>query len=318
MNEYLISALFGVEKANIEREVIQFLTETISFLSSEFWNSHGYLPPPAKPQSLKRKHSEVLRRHGFEDPESLIPIFGRSTRLAKSHFNIEYAAFTIASNCSNPDQVLVFGGFQDDIYTPLDRTGSACSHALLGEQVGPATPEVFHLPDMDKDYRFARNPNLCSLDGNRRLRFYISVPLCLPSGNGNGGEEMIAVGRFCLISEHTRSWSEEESSLLKDLCSMTSEAIQKNREKARGLRMAVIQRSLTFLTRSVDEPALLDHSQCIGPSCNPDLSQGPGAQRFAVTSDGYHYCPRRVEVACDSIQVSDEEIARSEKFTLSA
>lgn len=294
----------AINKIDISEFTYSFTAHlSLSQLSADFWNQNGYLPAPRNPQTLKLKRREVLLRHGFSNPAALLPILARSTRLARQNFQIEYAAFSVAG-FENLDEVLVFGGFksQNGMHR-MARTGSVCSHALLGTQV----PVLFHIPDLDADFRFARNPNLFSQDGSARLRFYISVPLTLSSGNG---DESVVVGRMCLLSQHLREWSDLDSEMLKDLSSMTSDSLEKLQQRERAKKMELIQRSLTFLTRSIDEGDLLDHSKCYDSSCGLPEMQKP-SNRYStshsknssiITSDGFHYCPRRVELACSSIQ----------------
>lgn len=270
-------------------------TLDVSFLSPnpDFWKIHGYLPPPTTSSDLKYKHREVLLRHGFETPSNLIDIMARSTRLARIQFSIDFAAFSIV-DCEDPNRILVFGGFKDGTLERLERSGSVCSHALVATDV----PQLFHL-DLDSDYRFAKNPNLCTLDGTGRMKFYVSVPISLPSGNG---DETIPIGRMCLISETPRSWSDAESELLKDLSTLTSDSLEKLQQKERARRMGVIQRSLTFLTRSIDEETLLDHSRCDAICRGGIISDTTSINDSSATTLSGSHCSKRVELACSSIQ----------------
>lgn len=240
-------------------------------------------------------------RHGFDNPDSIRQILARSTRLARKQFDVEFANFTFSS-CENPDQVVCFGGLQDNDIAALDRTGSVCSHALLSLSV----PEIFQIPRLDEDFRFTKNPNLC-LGGDRKFKFYVSVPVFLSSGDEKD-QQSIPVGRMCLLSENEREWnSEEDAATLKDISTMTTDSLEKLTQTKRSKRMGIIQRSLTFLTRSIDESSLIDHSHCHG-LCNPNPNGTSHSNHSsAITSDGFSFCSRRCELACSSIQVSFRE-----------
>ena len=76
--------------------------------------------------------------------------------------------------------------------TDADREFSFCGHAILNKPY-----EVFTIPDLCEDDRFADNP---AVSGDLGLRFYAGVPLGLPSVNGADpvNSECMTVAFACL------------------------------------------------------------------------------------------------------------------------
>lgn len=300
--------LFASLKLPIPLERSQ--THSLSFLLrfADFWSKHGYLPPPVAPKKQRRQRRQVMRRYGLNNPTTLLPVLSRTCSIVRRLFDVEFAAFTIAA-CDSLEEVHVVGGFQDEVVTPMAKNGSVCSHAL--EQ--PEFPDVFHIEDMNKDWRFAKNPNLCFPNSTKRLGFYASVPLSLAIG----GQPMV-VGTLCVLSQHKKDWSQTDTDSLKSLSAMTSESIKLTSTNERTKRTAIIQRSQTFLTRSIDETSLIEHTlprngsstttsgtsstRPTTASSSTSVSETESVGSVAQTSDGYQYSQKRCHLACSHLQ----------------
>lgn len=85
----------------------------------------------------------------------------------------------------------------DATETPRDQ--AVCAHAILGD-------EVFHVPDLLADPRFADNP---VVGGAPRLRSYAGVPLELSDGS--------RVGTFCVLDHRPRDFDDEQLAELQRL-----------------------------------------------------------------------------------------------------
>lgn len=86
------------------------------------------------------------------------------------------------------------------------RAASICAHAIN-------TPdEVFYVPDLKKDKRFAGNPFV--EDGS--IAFYAGAPLVFHEQNGEGGADAV-LGTFCVMDTKPRTLTQNQKDMLKML-----------------------------------------------------------------------------------------------------
>ena len=124
--------------------------------------------------------------------------FDRLTRLAKRVFDVPVALVTFIDK--ERQWVKSCAGIQ---VGDLPREISFCGHAILGD-------DVFVIPDMTKDKRFANNPLVLSKETN--VRFYAGCPI--KSGNGS------KLGTLCVLDQKPREFKQEDEDSLRDLAEM--------------------------------------------------------------------------------------------------
>jgi signal transduction histidine kinase len=87
---------------------------------------------------------------------------------------------------------------------------AVCAHAIMG-------PEVFVVPDLSRDARFADNP---FVEAGLRLRFYMGAPIVLKGG--------FRVGTLCVCDTEPRDLPEESAvAALKTLADLAAGALQR-------------------------------------------------------------------------------------------
>jgi GAF domain-containing protein len=90
--------------------------------------------------------------------------------------------------------------------TPRDL--SVCAHAILGD-------DVFQIPDLLEDPRFAENPVIM---GPERVRFYAGAPLVLADGS--------KVGTLCVADHRPRVLDDEQLDELRRLAALVQAELQ--------------------------------------------------------------------------------------------
>jgi hypothetical protein len=118
--------------------------------------------------------------------------FDRYTRLACETLGVPMALITMVDSYRQ--------WFKSHYGTDVEETHrdeSLCAYAILG-------PDVFQVPDLLEDDRFADNP---AVSGENRVRFYAGVPLTSPDGS--------RVGAFCVIDHEPRCLDDEQLDVLR-------------------------------------------------------------------------------------------------------
>ncbi len=128
------------------------------------------------------------------DPE---PRFDRYTALAAQALGVPIALVTLVDR---DRQWFKSRWGLDTEETPRDQ--SVCAHAILGR-------DVFHVPDLLLDDRFADNP---AVSGAGRVRAYAGVPLILPDGS--------AVGSFCVADHRPRQFDATQLAALREIAEL--------------------------------------------------------------------------------------------------
>lgn len=147
---------------------------------------------PPKPAN-EEERLKALKELGILDssPEER---FNRITRLARTLFNVDIATISLV----DADRQW-FKGMQGLDVSETPRDVSFCGHAILGD-------DAFVVNDATADERFSDNP-LVTKDPS--IRFYAGIPIT--------GPRALKVGTLCIIDKKTRTFTDAEKQLLKDL-----------------------------------------------------------------------------------------------------
>lgn len=129
--------------------------------------------------------------------------FDRLTQLAQRLFNISISTLTLIE-----EKTVWLKSNAGDAAVELEREHSFCAQAL-GFQ------DVFIVNDASTHERFSDNPHVVAEDG---VRFYAGCPLQLRSGE--------RIGTLCIADSKTRTFSDQEKLVLKELASLMEEELE--------------------------------------------------------------------------------------------
>ena len=128
--------------------------------------------------------------------------FDRVTRLARQVFATKIALVSLVD-----ENRQWFKSRQGLEACETPRDVSFCGHAILG-------PEILHVANALEDTRFAANP---LVTGAPNIRFYAGCPLRAPNGQ--------KLGTLCIIDPAPRTFSAQDTELLRDLAEMVEEEL---------------------------------------------------------------------------------------------
>lgn len=180
------------------------------------YETDGWLQSPNPSQALREKRSRVLRRLGLNDPNELgerFSVLSKYCELAQLVRSL--LAFATDTQVLGADSaaVSILRADTEDVYLP--NRNFRCWSFPIGEAFGGHA--VLHpegrclvVADLDKDWRFAKNPtNL----GGRRRKFFAAAPLRYHRPGG----EFVDFGMLSIGGESARDTFDvrEQSTLLR-------------------------------------------------------------------------------------------------------
>ncbi|CAK9784213.1 hypothetical protein CC85DRAFT_281759 [Cutaneotrichosporon oleaginosum] len=204
------------------------------------YEQDGWLQAPNPSQALREKRSRVLRRLGLNDPNELGERFAVLSRYC------ELAQLVLGADSSS---VSILRGDNEDVYLP--NRNFRCWSFPNGEAYGGHAvlhPEgrCFVVADMDKDWRFAKNPGRL---GGRKRKFFAAAPLRYYRPGG----DFVDFGMLSIAGDAARDTFDvrEQSTLLRlanmlvyQLATLQSEIMAKKSS-------AMYEASINFLRRSL-------------------------------------------------------------------
>jgi len=135
--------------------------------------------------------------------------FDRLTRLAQNVFNVPIALISLVDG-----KRVWFNSRQGVTENETPRDISFCGHAILQDG-------FFHIPDTQKDPRFADNPLVVN---EPHVRFYVGTPLTSSDG--------YRVGTLCLIDTVPRDFTGKNLAALRDIADAAEAEIQREGQAA--------------------------------------------------------------------------------------
>ncbi|MET3889025.1 hypothetical protein ABIE41_000101 [Bosea sp. OAE506] len=133
--------------------------------------------------------------------------FDRLTRLAKRVFGVSMSTITFVDGHRQ-----WFKSKQGIEACETDREPAFCNIAIQ-------LPDALIVPDAAADERFAKNPFVLR---EPKLRFYAGMQLRSPDGQ--------AIGTFCTMDTHPRSFSDADRAALDDLAGITIDLLELRRK----------------------------------------------------------------------------------------
>ena len=135
--------------------------------------------------------------------------FDRLTRLAQNVFNVPIALISLVDG-----KRVWFNSRQGVTENETPRDISFCGHAILQDG-------FFHIPDTQKDPRFADNPLVVN---EPHVRCYVGTPLTSSDG--------YRVGTLCLIDTVPRDFTGKNLAALRDIADAAEAEIQREGQAA--------------------------------------------------------------------------------------
>ncbi|KAM0745676.1 hypothetical protein T439DRAFT_330489 [Meredithblackwellia eburnea MCA 4105] len=207
----------------------------------KFYKANGYFPAPKGIWNDERL--QLIRRYGLDQPTRRAAV-DRVCRIAKAHWNSKIVMISIVF-----DEHMVLAaetGF--DVVDPgpdvppreMEWPSSLCPHGMT--QLNPAG--TFVVPNIEKDWRFAKNPYSSGNGGP--LSFYASANIHLPTAPLHSTPPTatqlalpptLPVGSICIIDDKPRAsakaFSEADRRLLHDLADAVAREFQLGFEQIR-------------------------------------------------------------------------------------
>ncbi|PWN47215.1 hypothetical protein IE53DRAFT_371641 [Violaceomyces palustris] len=261
--------------------------------SLAFYKKYGYVAAPRVPKCLRMKRARALRRHRLtvaQEREALHLYIQH----AKAVFKADYASFMIASVTDDENMlVLAQEGGRSEVKV-LKRSVTLCGHAMLLKR-----DEVLVVRDASQDWRFRSCPSVnqggpCSEAGSA-LNFYASAPLYL-SAPTDSGDELVPVGRLCIMSERPRpEFDEADAKLLLSIAKMAGDSLEREHQSRLNANCAEMQRRTAFLCRSLENRAFLE------PPAS--FSEESRSSSLSETPEGMlKYSMKVVTMSCEEIK----------------
>jgi hypothetical protein len=191
----------------------------------EFYETHGYMPPPRQTPDAIRRRLRVIRRLGLDTPnDTHRETMDRFTRLAVGIFKTKMALVSIVGTSK---QLFLSEIGMGQTWSEVDI--SFCAHSIIG-----SGKECMIVPNAAEDWRFKKNPFVN--EGKGDIQFYAGAPLKFGSGN-----KMAIVGSLCVIDSEPREFGEDDRKVLSDLAVCV---VSEVRGETRSIRMVIdVERS---------------------------------------------------------------------------
>lgn len=192
----------------------------------------------ASSNTEKRRLAALARLDILDTPPE--ERFERLTRIAKHHYKVKTALFTILDK-----DRLWFKSGDEEGAKEIPRSVAFCDYAIRQDT-------VFLVEDAAKDPRFHTNPLVACAPG---IRFYAGMPIREPSG--------FKIGSLCLIDDKPRQFSDTDLDVLRSLASIIEDELERSYHTPEGqefiqvshLSRAIHRAQNIFLTSSSDHAA---------------------------------------------------------------
>ncbi|GAA5903441.1 hypothetical protein JCM6882_006549 [Rhodosporidiobolus microsporus] len=188
----------------------------------ETYRRKGYLPALRSPREDERQ--QTLRRYSLSPPTKVQAVDDLCA-FARDVFDVPAALINLVLE----DRIVFLSssGWSDGEGDPnypsatYDLPSAICSHAMSkGEDDG-----CFVIPDLQKDWRFARGP-YCQ-EGKGRVQSFASANVNLPVHVAPGEPpRTVPVGSFCLVDSKPRHLSAKQQEMLKKFAKMAAKEIE--------------------------------------------------------------------------------------------
>ena len=169
--------------------------------------SQSQWPAQVQSPSQSPSHDELLRQEALNKARILDTAseerFDRIAVLATQLFGSVTALITFVDH----DRQWIKAASDTPFPNELPRHGSFADYAI-------ASPAPFVVEDARADPRFALNPRVI---GEPFVRFYAGYPIESPFGE--------RIGVICVLDHEPRSWSDQETALLRDLALMVQKEL---------------------------------------------------------------------------------------------
>jgi len=239
--------------------------------SFDFFMEQGYVASPPLLSKHRRQRDAALLRHQLDQTFGN-NILDTHCQQAKVIFNVEFSAVSLAQIDSEEVQILGATGcnLEEIVHSPLPRSSSICSHAfLLGERSAM-------IRNRSKDWRlrnfeFGPSPSYHK-QSKLGFNFYASAPLMLSAPALEGqGDVRVQVGRFCIMNlEEKESFGEADVAQLEAMAKMAADALEREWESRRAMRLLKMQNSTIELTTDFHSKFLVSPS---GSNIEDDVEQ---------------------------------------------